>query len=288
MNNRLYTKCFAKINLLFEALYKREDNFHEVRTVMQTISLFDDLYLELADSDEFIVDSPFSDVPTDGRNIVIKALNKFRAMSKTTNSYKIELIKRIPTQAGLSGGSSNAANILILLNKIEGGVLSFAQLEEISASLGSDVNFHLYRGLAICTSRGEVVKYLPPIEFTQNLYVIKPKSSVSTADAYGNLKKVLQFPKKDINFWFFEELSYRINPQSLIFNIHNDFESVVLTDKSEILALKKELEKLPVDKVWMTGSGSSLIIISSNDIETKLQEMYAEEFVGRFDLVNNW
>ncbi len=287
MSNRLYTKSYAKINLFFEVLYKREDNFHEVRTVMQTISLYDDLYLEFADKDEFILESPFEGIPIDDRNIVIKALKKFREVSKINNAYKITLKKRIPTEAGLSGGSSNAANILLLLNQIEDSPLSFSQLEEISADLGSDVNFHLYRGLAICTSRGEIVKYLPPINFNANLYVIKPKSNSSTGSAYSELKKVLHLPKKNVKFRYFEDLTYRLKSDSLVFNIHNDFESVVLTDESEILSLKKRIEELSVDKVWMTGSGSSLIIISSNDIETILKEMFPNEFVGRFEMINN-
>jgi len=285
--DKLKTKSYAKINFLFEALYKREDGFHEVRTVMQTISLHDDIYLSFSKKDEFVVESPFDDVPTDDRNIVIKALNKFRELSNVDRRYKIELIKRIPTQAGLSGGSSNAANILLLLNEIENSPLTFKQLEDISADLGSDVNFHLYRGLAICTSRGEKVKYLPPLKFNSNLYVIKPKDNVSTGSAYGKLKNVLHLPKKDINFWFFEDLSYRLNPKSLIFNIHNDFESVVLTKDSKILTLKNKLENLGVQKVWMTGSGSSLIVISKNDIKEELKKMFGDEFVGQFKLINN-
>lgn len=290
MSEKLSTKSYAKINLFFEALNEREDGYCNVRTVMQTISLYDDLTLEFAKdeaADEFILDSPFDGIPTDERNIVIKALKKFREVSGIDNKYKITLKKRIPTEAGLSGGSSNAANILLLLNKIECAPLSFAQLEEISASLGSDVNFHLYRGLAICTSRGEVIRNLPPLEFDANLYVIKPKSNVSTANAYSELKKRLQGEKKNINFRFFEDLGYRLKPECLVFNIHNDFESVVLTDKSEILSIKKKIEDLPIDKVWMTGSGSSLIIISTGDIEEILKEIFPDEFLGRFELINN-
>src|SRR4051794_30813583 len=147
---------FAKINWTLRVLGKRDDGYHELYTVFQTVSLHDTL--EFEESDEVTLTCDEGAVPTDERNLVLRAAAALRERSGCSTGARINLSKRIPAPGGLGGGSSNAAVALVGLRRLWGLRASDADLHQILASIGSDVPFFLHGGTAVGTGRGEIIE----------------------------------------------------------------------------------------------------------------------------------
>lgn len=177
----------AKINLHLRVLDRRSDGFHEVRTLLQTIGLTDEIHATEAPPDalELRVD-PVGVVSSAGDNLVLRAADALRRYAGVEVGAKLELSKRIPIGAGLGGGSSDAAASLVLLDELWDLHVEPGALMEIAAGLGSDVPFFLAGGLAMATGRGEIVLPLPDLG-NYGVVVCTPPIEVSTADAYGLL-----------------------------------------------------------------------------------------------------
>jgi len=190
----------AKINLFFEILGKRDDGYHEVETLVAPIDLCDRLEFYLAPRDDspfarFALEvcddrgAPIADVPTDSRNLVARAVELFareceRSGARVRNSLRrVKLTKRIPTRAGLGGGSSDAATTLVALNALLDAPLAAADLFRLAARLGSDVPLFLVGGGAVCRGRGELVEPYDVPEL--HLALVKPVEGVATAAAYA-------------------------------------------------------------------------------------------------------
>jgi 4-diphosphocytidyl-2-C-methyl-D-erythritol kinase len=237
----------AKVNLFLKVLNKRPDGYHDIASLFQTIDLFDYLKLQLSDSDHFTCSDP--QLATDD-NLVVKALNLFREKSALSFSVNCHLVKNIPLEAGLGGGSSNAATMLKGLNQLLNYPLENDELFEIAKMLGSDVPFFLYGGAAYCEGRGEVVKRIKPLE-PKRLWIIKPPEGIPTPKVYQCL---------DLN-----TLSTRNPKHSLQEHLlgkgeyYNDLEDAALSISPAVKNLKEELQKQGFSKVMLTGSGSSLI-----------------------------
>ena len=150
----------AKINLTLEVLAKRSDGFHEIRSVIQTINLYDSLRFQLSQDIEFKCDVP-NWIPEE--SLVSKATSLLQEVTGCDKGVTIEINKRIPLMSGLGGDSSDAAAILRGLNKLWELSLPLGELLELTASLGLDVAFFVYGGTALVTGRGEVVTPLPPL-----------------------------------------------------------------------------------------------------------------------------
>jgi len=150
----------AKINLTLEVLAKRQDGFHEIRSVIQTINLCDSLHFQLSHNIEFKCDLPNW---ISGESLVFQAASLLQEDTGYTKGATIGISKRIPLMSGLGGDSSDAAAILCGLNKLWGLNLSQDKLLELAARLGSDVAFFVYGGTALVTGRGEVVTPLPAL-----------------------------------------------------------------------------------------------------------------------------
>ena len=215
----------AKINLFFRILSKRDDGYHEIETLMQTISMGDTLTLEKSDQDEY-------DLNDD--NLVIKALKLFRRHTGQAFSVAIDLKKVIPIQAGLGGGSSNAATTLWGLNELGDCPLSNLDLIEMSRELGSDVPFFFSNGTAYCWGRGELFEEADPDD-NPKLWIVKPKGiGLSTPLVYS-----ASVP----------------NPNGDHFG--NDLEKSAFTLLPSLQALKEKLYHTGFDFVQMTGSGTA-------------------------------
>lgn len=218
-------KCPAKINLTLEILNKREDGFHNIQSIMQTINLFDILTIKIEKSDEFAIKltGTSSEIPYDERNLVYKAIILFfeqrrqegkkarRQVKKSSPSgppallpsldlplkISVHIQKNIPIAAGLAGGSTDAAGTLWGLNKLFNNVLSNEELHELCAKLGSDLNFCLEGGCQLATSRGEILEKLPFQEF--RLSLIKPKNlGISAKEAYTKFSEIKLQSKPDL------------------------------------------------------------------------------------------
>lgn len=182
---------FCKVNLLLNILGKRPDGFHELETVMHPVALHDDLTFTRGalSGVNFSCDDPT--LPTDGRNLVVRAANLFLKETQAADGVTISLRKRLPIAAGLGGGSGNAATTLLALNEIFGQPLSPEGLSRLAASLGSDVPFFLQNLPALATGRGEVITPLPPFAALRGAHLVlaHPGFGISTPWAYAQLAR---------------------------------------------------------------------------------------------------
>lgn len=180
----LSLRCYAKVNLDLEVLGKRDDGFHEIRSRMVMISLYDDLvFFPSAKGAGISLKVVGAELPTGADNLVIKAANAFRDRTGKAIDYSIELTKRIPSGAGLGGGSSDAAQTLHGLNRLTGAGLSNEELVEIAAGIGSDVPFFLFNHPCEVRGRGEIVERIP-FEWELPIVLLKPEFGVDTPSAY--------------------------------------------------------------------------------------------------------
>ena len=255
----VFEKAYAKINLYLDVVKKREDGFHDIVSLMQSVSLCDDLKITAEPYDEvsitIITDS--CDLPTDERNLVFRAAKAYLTRFNLTARVIIELEKHIPIGAGLGGGSSDAAATLRALNKIFGKA-NFIQLVSLGEELGSDVPFCLYGGFCICVSRGERVTPLIPSGF--NVFVIAiGEGRVSTPRAYAELDRLYEDftvernPQIEKNNQQIIDLILGKNNGIPVFNI---FEQVA--DPGEITRIKEIMIKNGAEFALMSGSGPSV------------------------------
>lgn len=265
-------KSYAKINWALDVLFKREDGYHELRTIYQTVSLHDNLIMTKTDSAIEIVCND-ARVPCDETNLVYKAAVKLRQATGVQSGARIEIEKYIPVAAGMGGGSSNAAATLLGLEKLWQVTMNEEERFNIAASLGSDVPLFLIGGTLLGVGRGEEVYPLEEIE-CDNLLLVNPGIAVSTATAYSSLRRLTResSPRK-IPFAFFAAKGIRELPLVA----RNDFEEVVLVTHPEIAKLKEKLQHLGAKLALMSGSGSTVFAVFDNlkTSERAQQEMRA-------------
>jgi 4-diphosphocytidyl-2-C-methyl-D-erythritol kinase len=180
----------CKVNLLLNILGKRPDGFHELETVMQPVTLFDEIRFERGGNGiQLTCDEPA--LPVDSKNLIFRAADAFLRAAKISGGARIRLEKKIPLAAGLGGGSGNAATTLLALNELFDQPLSAATLNELAASLGSDVPFFLQNRPALATGRGEKIQPLDlfPALRGKALLLIHPGFGISTVWAYQGLAR---------------------------------------------------------------------------------------------------
>ncbi|HXG92623.1 MAG TPA: 4-(cytidine 5'-diphospho)-2-C-methyl-D-erythritol kinase [Blastocatellia bacterium] len=262
---------YAKINWTLDVLFKRPDGYHELRTIFQTVSLHEKLRITKTEGEiEIICDD--ARVPTDETNLAHKAAVRLQQATGASAGARIEIVKRIPVAAGLGGGSSNAAATLLALARLWRVEIDRRALLRIATSLGSDVPFFLVGGTALGIGRGEEVY---PLEETRcdNLLLVNPGFSVSTAEAYGRLTRPRE--ARIIPFTLFAARSIHELPLAA----SNDLEQVVLAAHPEIAELKRRLESLGARRALMTGSGATVFAVFDND-ETLKQAQAAMRAAG--------
>ncbi len=187
MSVTLREGAFAKINLTLDVLGKRPDGYHDIQSVMQTISIRDDVEVEVGTAKPWTLSCDKEDVPQDSSNLAWKAAEMFcRAAKRDPEGVAIRITKRIPTQAGLGGGSADAAAVLRALNRHYDYPFSIYALAELGAEVGSDVPFCTLGGTVLCQGRGERLRKLP--DLPETLFVVcKPDFPVSTPELYRRL-----------------------------------------------------------------------------------------------------
>jgi len=245
----------AKINLRLEILFKRPDHYHEIKTIFHKITIFDKIGLEKIPGNEvqITVDNP--EVPADKANLAVKAADLLFSYAGIKPGIKIVLQKKIPSGAGLGGGSSNAAITLKGLNTLLKLNFSHKILAELAGKLGADVPFFLTdESTAYATGIGEKIKCIQ----SQNklwFLVIFPGFTVSTAWAYNALNKYNLLTKSTNNNIIY---NYSLNINTVKSLLYNDFESVVSKQHTEISEIKKKLLKYGSHGALLSGSGSSV------------------------------
>ena len=248
-------KTPAKINLGLHIHGKREDGFHELETIFQMVSLYDDVELELLSSGiKLECDSP--GVPTDDTNLAYKAANLLRQSYQVEDKgVSIRLKKNIPFGAGLGGGSGNAAGVLMGLNHLWDLKIEREKLSELAAELGSDVPFFLTSPCALGMGRGEKLKALKPCAKFQVLLVF-PGFPVATSWVYQNLK--LKLTKRENNISILRKNLSLSDITSLGSQLYNDLEPLVIQRFPEVQVVKDELGAWGALGVLLSGSGSTV------------------------------
>ena len=255
-------KAYAKINLFLNVESKRSDGFHDIRTVMQEISLHDTLDFECTVSNKTEIEL-FSNSPSlrdTHDNLITKAARRYLEQIGRCARLKITLDKQIPIAAGLAGGSADAAATLRALNRLFGSCLTFAQLLSVAATLGSDVPFCLVGGTALCLGRGELIS---PIPFDKRLNILLAKSDeeVSTPRAYAALDaKYSDFKAENDEYIpYFDSLNAFLTGESdKIPVLYNIFESVVLDRCEKAREIKENMLASGADAALMSGSGPTV------------------------------
>ncbi len=252
----------AKVNLFFKVISKRKDGYHNIASLYQAISLADLLCFKKAKKDSFFCLNN-DELKWDDNNLIKKAVDLFRNKTKIFDPIEIFLKKNIPMQAGLAGGSSNAATTLWALNEIFSKPLKIEELIEISKNIGADVAFFFSSGKAYCTDIGSVFEDIPSDE-TLKFYIAKPNFGMATKKVYENLDINL-LEKKDS-----QDLKKAILNNN--FTLFNDLELSAFALDERLIQIKSQLIKMGFEKVVMTGSGSSFICIG-NIKPTKLKKI---------------
>ena len=248
-------KALAKINLGLDVVRRREDGYHEVRMIMQTIHLYDKLDIVKTKEPGIQITSNLSYVPTNENNLVYKAGKLLMDEFDIKEGVSVDLQKRIPVAAGMAGGSSDAAAMLYGMNEIFGLGLSRQQLMDRGVKIGADVPYCLMRGTALAEGIGEKLTSLPPMVKCPVL-IAKPQISVSTKFVYQNLKLDENTVHPDI-----DQLVKDIEDKDLhaiAGHMGNVLESVTIPEYPIIAEIKEQMMKSGAINAMMSGSGPTV------------------------------
>lgn len=273
----LYEGAFAKLNLTLDVLGKREDGYHDLQSVMQTISVRDDIEIDIGTGKPWRLLCDKEGIPCDETNLAWKAAKVYcDAMKKDPDGIEIRITKRIPSEAGMGGGSADAAAVLRALNRHYGEPLSIGALAELGAQVGSDVPFCVVCGTAMVEGRGERLRKLP--DMPDCIFVIcKPEFSVSTPELYKKLDKTVIGKRPDNRAM--ESALLAGDLEKVCQNVFNVFDPVVTADHAELNYIKSLLHQYGAAAYQMTGSGSAVFaIVSEFEIAAVLCNMLRENY----------
>ncbi|MCC6759264.1 MAG: 4-(cytidine 5'-diphospho)-2-C-methyl-D-erythritol kinase [Candidatus Omnitrophica bacterium] len=246
-------RSYAKLNLFIKVLRKRPDNFHDLETIFERISLYDDIRLTSNSTGKIKIICSHPQVPKGPKNLVYKVAQMLQKRFGITKGVTITIKKNIPVAAGLAGGSSNGATTLLGLNKIWELKLSQKELVEIGAQVGSDVAFFLYNSSwALGEGRGERITPLP-IKAKFWHVVVVPRLKMYSKDVFTRLNLRLTKKGADVNIL---TLALKGNsPLKAGDLLHNDLETSILSIRPELLRVKNRLRKYSFCGVAFSGSG---------------------------------
>ncbi|MBQ7915276.1 MAG: 4-(cytidine 5'-diphospho)-2-C-methyl-D-erythritol kinase [Firmicutes bacterium] len=250
-----YYKARAKINLTLEVGEAREDGFHEVSMIMQSLRLWDDVELFIGKDDHDTIESNIPFFKADEKNIAYRAVLLMRERFHLNKPVHIRLRKKIPIAAGLAGGSADAAAVIKGMNKLFGLRLSTEQLMELGAELGSDIPFCINGGTCLATGRGEKIQQLPALPLTY-VVLIKPDFSISTPWAYQAFDKEPKQKKPDYQRMLKIIEDGRLEDMQA--EMINMLEAPVVREHPLILELKEKLKEEGAVASAMSGSGPTV------------------------------
>lgn len=261
MEHTLTLKALAKINLGLDVLGRRDNGYHDVRMVMQTIYLYDNVTLTRTEEPGIQVETNLSYLPVDENNIAYKAAKLLIDEFGIQEGVHIKLEKRIPVAAGMAGGSSNAAAVLVGMNRMFDLDLSQSQLMERGVALGADVPYCVMRGTALAEGIGEELSALPPMPKCYIL-VAKPAISVSTKWVYETLdaKEIVEHPDIDGLLQGLKEQDL----SKVASSMGNVLESVTIERYPIIETIKDAMKEAGALNAMMSGSGPTVFGIFDN------------------------
>lgn len=280
----LYEGAFAKLNLTLDVLGKREDGYHDLQSVMQTVSIRDDVEIDIGTGKPWSLECSAEGIPTDSSNLAWKAAEVFcGALGKDPDGIAIRITKRIPSGAGMGGGSADAAAVLRALNKHYGSPLSIMALAELGARVGSDVPFCVLCGTAMVEGRGERLRKLP--DMPDCVFVVcKPDFSVSTPELYRKIDSVAIARRPDNLAMESALLAGDLGKIADL--IENVFDPVVTAEHLELNYIKSICNSYGALGMQMTGSGSAVYAIMPSFeyaavVCNMLKENYPNVFIAK-------
>lgn len=269
--DKIQLKALAKINLGLDVLRRREDGYHEVKMIMQTISLYDELMLKKIKKPEIQLRTNLPYLPTNENNLAYQAAKLLMEEYQIPGGLLIQLEKKIPVAAGMAGGSSDAAAVLWGVNQMYHLGLSRKELMERGVRLGADVPYCILRGTALAEGIGEKLKTLPPMPKCY-LLIAKPGISVSTKFVYENLHvnelETKKHPDVDAMITALRQKDLAL----LSARMGNILELVTIPAHSVIDKIKQEMQKAGALGAMMSGSGPTVFGIF--DTQPKARKAY--------------
>ena len=277
----LYEGAFAKLNLTLDVLGKREDGYHDLQSVMQTVSVRDDIEIDIGTGKPWKLLCSDDAIPTDETNLAWKAAKVYcDAMKKDPNGIEIRITKRIPSGAGMGGGSADAAAVLRALNRHYGDPLSLFALAELGAQVGSDVPFCVLCGTAMVEGRGERLRKLPNMPDCI-FVVVKPEFSVSTPELYKKIDEVSIATRP--NNQAMESALLTGDLRKVAENVCNVFDPVVTADHLELNYIKSLMHQYGAITYQMTGSGSAVFaMVSEFEVAAVICNMLKDNYPNIF------
>jgi len=280
----LYEGAFAKVNLTLDVLGKREDGYHDIKSIMQTISLRDDIEIDVGTGKPWRLLCDKDHIPTDETNLAWKAAKLyFDTIGRDPEGLEIRIIKRIPVEAGLGGGSADAAAVLRALNRHYGSPLSLPALAELGAQIGSDVPFCVLCGTAVVEGKGDRLRKLP--DMPDCIFVVcKPEFSVSTPALYAKIdeKAIAVRP----NHQAMESAILAGDLLGVVNNVCNVFDPIVTEEHMELNYIKSIMNSYDGVGMQMTGSGSAVYAMvaefeAAAVICNMLKDNYPQIFIAK-------
>jgi 4-diphosphocytidyl-2-C-methyl-D-erythritol kinase len=275
-------KAYAKINIALDIVGKREDGYHLLEMIMQSIELYDEIEIEIIrEGIEIKCNKHF--IPTDGRNLAYKAAELFIKNYNIKSGVSIDIVKNIPVAAGLAGGSTDCATVLNLMNKLFKTNATDEELMKLGGTLGADVPYCIKGGTALCEGIGE--KFTPLDSFKNHIVVlVKPPFGVSTRDVYKNfdIEKAKIHPNT-------RELINRMKKNDIYYvakNMKNLLENVTLRKHKSIYGIKETMASKGALGVMMSGSGPTVFgffddILLAQKCYDEMKSKYIDVFLTR-------
>ncbi|WP_293977064.1 4-(cytidine 5'-diphospho)-2-C-methyl-D-erythritol kinase [uncultured Clostridium sp.] len=275
-------KAYAKINIALDVVGKREDGYHLLRMIMQTVDLYDVIEITKSDCNiKLKCNKPY--VPTDERNLAYKAAKLFKETYNIKDGVLIDLTKNIPVSAGMAGGSTDAAGVLKLMNRLFNVNASDEELRTLGLKLGADVPYCISGGTALCEGIGEKITQLKPFK-DKILVIVKPPFGVSTKDVYKafDLSKIVFHPRTDdiIKAMENDDIDFVAN------NMKNLLENVTLRKHRVILNIKEAMKSYGSLGTMMSGSGPTVFaffddMLKAQECYDEMKKKYKDVFISR-------
>lgn len=274
-------KAYAKINLGLDVTGKREDGYHEVRMVMQTVNLYDTLFIKEIDRNAIVIRTNKAFLPVNESNIVYKAASLMKETFGLDKGFFIDLKKHIPVAAGMAGGSADAAATMVGINNMYRMGIPMSRLMELGVKIGADVPYCIMRGTALAEGIGEKLTGLEPMPEC-HILIAKPPISVSTKAVYGKLD-LREVAHPDID-GMIESLKAG-SLSGIAGRLMNVLESVTVADHPVITDYKEEMICMGAMGALMSGSGPTVFgIFEDRDIgmaaKRAFKEKYPSAYVG--------
>ncbi len=276
--NRAIARSYAKVNLTLDVLGKRDDGYHDVKMIMQTLSLFD---LVIVDRTEegISVTSNLKYLPSNDKNVAYKAVQLFFEETGLSGGAKVLLHKNIPVAAGLAGGSGNAGAVLCALDRLYNTGLSDKELCCMGAKLGADVPFCILGGTQLAKGIGTDLSELPPLP-KMTFLLVKPPVGISTAEIYEAIDTATDIKMSDEKAMIKAIKEKDIS--AICKNLSNMMEKVTAEKNPSVLSIKEKLMECGAKGAVMSGSGPTVFGIFDS---YKLAKQTADEFLKEYDEV---